>query len=139
MTLELVPLCTIDLELGEQLLVGEGPAGMRVVVEVKAGKVSGERLNGTVRTSSVADWLVVNGTVGSPDVRATIETADGALIYATYTGRMDLTNGPGSAPIYTTPRFEAGDERYAWLNVIQAVAKGELDGHSLTYDVYELR
>ena len=46
---------------------------------------------------------------------------------------------PGSAPIYAAPLYETGDERYAWLNRIQAVAKGALDGQSLTYEIYELR
>jgi len=40
--------------------------------------------------------------------------------------------------IYTAPRFEAGDPSYAWLNKLQAVAKGTLDGSFLTYEVYEL-
>jgi len=43
------------------------------------------------------------------------------------------------APIYTAPRFDTGDERYARLNKIQAVAKGRLDGTTLRYEVYELR
>jgi hypothetical protein len=43
------------------------------------------------------------------------------------------------APVYTAPRFETGDERYAWLNRVQAVAKGELDGTTLTYEVFEVR
>jgi hypothetical protein len=38
-----------------------------------------------------------------------------------------------------TPRFETGDVRYAWLNRIQAVGKGNLEGSRLTYDWYELR
>jgi flavin reductase (DIM6/NTAB) family NADH-FMN oxidoreductase RutF len=29
-----------------------------------------------------------------------------------------------TSPVYTTPRFETGDERYAWLNKMQAVMKG---------------
>ncbi len=43
------------------------------------------------------------------------------------------------APIDTAPRFDTGDERYGWLNKIQAVANGSLDGTTLTYEVYELR
>jgi hypothetical protein len=32
-----------------------------------------------------------------------------------------------------------GDDRYRRLNKIQAVAKGTLDGGTLTYEMYELR
>ena len=34
--------------------------------------------------------------------------------------------------------FETGDERYAWLNNIQAVGIGGLDGTDVVYDIYEL-
>ncbi len=36
-------------------------------------------------------------------------------------------------------RFETGDARYAWLNKIQSVAKGRLDGSNLVYEIYEVR
>ena len=69
--------------------------------------------------------------VGTLDVRALLETDDGALIYTWYHGRLDLSQGPGTSPAYAAPLYETGDERYAWLNLIQAVAKGELtDGGS---------
>ena len=41
---------------------------------------------------------------------------------------------------YATPQFHTGDERYAWLNRIQAVSKGAFmpDG-TLVYEIFELR
>ena len=41
--------------------------------------------------------------------------------------------------IVTAPTFQTGDERYAWLNKIQAVGAGYLgeDG-VLTYSLYEV-
>ena len=36
-------------------------------------------------------------------------------------------------------QFETGNERYGWLNRVQAVAKGVLEGNVITYEVYELR
>jgi hypothetical protein len=67
-----------------------------------------------------------------------METDDGAVIYVTYQGRRDFSQGL-DAPIYTAPRFDTGDERYAWLNKIQAAAKGNVEGTTLTYEVCELR
>lgn len=139
MAVELVPLGTLTVTLGEPIVVGDGPAGTRMIFEVESAEVTGERVNGSLKGRSSADWLVVNGTVGTLDVRATIETNDGAIIYAHYGGRVDLSGGIGAAPLYVAPRFETADERYAWLNTIQAVGKGELDGLTLTYEWYEAR
>lgn len=140
MSIELVPLCRIDIALAdEQIFVGEGPAGMRIVAEVESLTVTGERLSGRLKGRASADWLTVAGPVGTVDVRSTIETDDEAIIYVTYGGRMDLSGGPGAAPIYIAPRFETGAPQYAWLNLVQAVGKGSLDGTRLTYEVAEVR
>jgi len=139
MTIELVPLCMVEITLGEQIFVGAGGAGMRVIAEVDAATLSGERLSGTLKGKSGADWVTVNGTIGVVDVRIAVETHDGAVVYVSYGGRVDFTDGTGAAPIYVAPTFETGDERYAWLNVVQAVGKGDLQGSALTYEMYELR
>jgi hypothetical protein len=41
--------------------------------------------------------------------------------------------------VYSTPRFETGDDRYRWLNRMQAVGKGTFDGRTLRYELYEVR
>jgi len=138
-TLELVPLCTIVIELTEPLIMANTPAGTRVIVEVQDFRVEGDRLRGKMKGSAAADWLTIgpDGT-GTLDVRATMETDDGGVVYVTYQGRRDFSPGL-DAPIYTAPKFDTGDERYAWLNKIQAAAKGTVEGTTLTYEVYELR
>lgn len=45
---ELVPLCSIDIVMGESQMIGDGPAGFRVIAEVGSGTVSGDRVNGTL-------------------------------------------------------------------------------------------
>jgi hypothetical protein len=139
MTVELIPLCTMVAELEDPLVLTNTPAGMRVVVAVKTFTVDGDRLKGTNKGTAAADWLTIgpDGT-GTVDVRAMIETDDGALIYVYYQGRRDFSEGM-EAPIYTAPKFESGDERYGWLNKIQAVGKGMFDGSTLTYEIYEVR
>ncbi|KAA0234205.1 MAG: hypothetical protein JJLCMIEE_01884 [Acidimicrobiales bacterium] len=139
MPVELIPLCTLEVTLADPMIVGDGPAGLRVIFEVEEATVEGERIKGKMKGHATADWLLVHGTVGTLDVRATFETHDGALVFAQYNGRTDTSAGPGGAPIYVTPRFETGDERYSWLNAIQAVGKGTLDGNRLSYEWYELR
>ena len=45
-----------------------------------------------------------------------------------------------SSTLTFTPLFHTGDERYAWLNRIQAVAKGTFTPEgTLIYEMYELR
>ena len=116
-------------------VLADTPAGTRMVFELASGTVDGERLRGRLVGRSGADWMVVgpDGT-GSLDVRLLVETHDGALVLVHYTGRVDTTV-PG-APIYATPRFTA-HERYRWLNRVQAVAKGTLDGSTLTYELHQ--
>jgi hypothetical protein len=138
-TLELVPLCTIVVELAEPLILANTPAGTRVIVEVQDFRVEGDRLRGTMKGNAAADWLTIGpDNTGTLDVRATMETHDGAVIYVAYQGRRDFSQGL-DAPIYTAPKFDTGDERYVWLNKIQAAAKGTVDGTTLTYEVHELR
>jgi hypothetical protein len=55
-----------------------------------------------------------------------------------YNGRVDLSRGLEGATAYTAPRFETGDDRYAWLNKIQAVGKGVISAGVLRFELYEL-
>jgi hypothetical protein len=142
MTIELIPLCTITIELSEPFILPDTPSGTRVIVEVESLDVTGDRLRGHLKGRAAADWLTIDSrAMGTVDVRALIETDDGALIYTTYRGRLDLSMGTGAMPVYSAPLFDTGDERYLWLNGIQAVGKGagSADGRELTYEVFEVR
>jgi hypothetical protein len=142
MTIELIPLCTATITLADPILIPDTPAGMRVIAEVEDWTVEGERLNAKLRGHAAADWLTVSAQmIGTVDVRGLLETDDGAVIYTYYSGRLDLSQGPGTSPAYSAPLYETGDERYAWLNKIQAVAKGVVtpDGHQLVYEICEVR
>jgi Protein of unknown function (DUF3237) len=137
MTLELVPLGTMVIELEKPFVLDGTPTGGRWIFEVASGVLEGERVNAKVKGRAAADWLTVgpDGT-GTLDVRALLETDDGALLFVQYNGRVDLSV---LGPTYAAPRFETGDDRYRWMNKVQCVAKGVLDGSTLTYEVYELR
>jgi hypothetical protein len=137
--LELVPLGRMSALLHAPRVLEGTPAGDRWIFEVVSGSFDGERLRGAVVGRANADWMTVgpDGT-GSLDVRVLLETDDGAPVFVHYTGRVDVSSG-GGGPVYATPRFDTGDDRYRWLNPVQAVAKGRFDGTSLVYDVFELR
>lgn len=138
MTVELIPLGTADIGISPIMIPGT-PSGTRVIVEIASVDFRGERLRAKLKGAAAADWAVVSPAgVGLMDVRLTLETDDGALIYMTYNGRVDVSHGLEGATAYTAPRFETGDERYAWLNRIQAVAKGVISEGVLRYELYEL-
>ena len=139
MTVELIPLCNLDVTLAEPIMVGEGPAGLRLIYEILEVTVEGDRLQGTMLGQAGADWVTVSGTVGTLDVRCTFQTHDGAIVLGQYQGRTDLSGGPENSVIYVAPRFETSDPRYLWLNAVQAVGKGVLDGSRLRYEWYEVR
>ena len=142
MTIELVPLCTMRVQLKPAIEVGPGPTGTRLIFEAESVKFDGDRFSGEMAGSASGDWLLVgpDGT-GTLDVRATFRTHDGALVLAQYHGRMYASDGLDlPKTIYVTPRFETGDERYAWLNRIQAVGKGIVhEDLTLDHEWYELR
>ena len=141
--IELVPLCTVTLDLAPSLAIGTGPAGDRSVGEIRNVTMTGERLSATLIGSAAADWLVRTGAIGVIDARMTLKTSDGALIYMQYGGRLDLSDMKAGITAYVAPVFETGDPRYAWLNRIQAVGKGKLsiraDGAELLYEFFEIR
>ncbi len=118
---------------------------------VTGGEVTGPRLQGRVRAVG-GDWLTIRRDgVGILDVRATIETHDGALIYVAYSGVGDLGadgykkflagDPPKVLKLRTTPRLSCAHPDYAWVNRLQYVNIGEVDfaTYSVAYDMYALR
>ena len=84
------------------------------------------------------DWVVMrpDGSL-KLDVRVVLRTDDGADILMTYSG-IGQPGGDGTTTIRTAPMFETGDDRYAWLNNVQAVAHGSTGQGTVTYDVYRM-
>ena len=135
----LIPMGIISAQLGDMIEVGAGPKGTRLVVDVTEVKLVGDRVNATLATNDAADWLTMSedGTLGSLDVRFTLRTDDGAIIYVEYGGRADMATGL----IASAPTFETGDERYKWLNRVQAIGAGHvnLETGVLVYNLYEVQ
>ncbi|HEX5881653.1 MAG TPA: DUF3237 domain-containing protein [Actinomycetota bacterium] len=139
---------SVDLEPAQVLTT---PLGTRMTFVVKRGRVSGPRLRGEILPGG-GDWVVVGSdAIGRLDVRATLRTDDGALIHTTVGGVAQLpADGMrrlaagdrlpwGETYVRTTPRFETGDERYAWLNEVVSVAYNELSKDHIDYRIYRVR
>ena len=122
--------------LDEPKVIPAGPQGTRVIVGINGGTVAGPALSGTVAHLG-ADWLTLRADGSARlDVRALITTDDGAHIHTHYRGIMVPTSD--GRRITTAPLFETGDERYAWLNAVQAIAVGTPGDGTVDYDVYRV-
>jgi hypothetical protein len=143
--------CSYRASLKPPVDFGQGPYGTRNFFEVTGGDVTGERLNGKLLTGG-GDWALIGPDGwGRLDVRAHIETLDGARILLTYYGVLQLNEAvqqamaSGAGTEFTdhyfraAPRFETGDSRYAWLNQTVFMSAGRLrPGLVAEYDVYRV-
>jgi len=148
--LKLQALFKADIELAPAQELGAGPLGRRRIIAITGGRFFGERLSGRVLPGG-ADWQVIRADgVADLDARYTLETADGALVYVRNRGyrhgaaevlkRLAAGENMDPAQYYmrTTPLFETGDERYAWLNRIVCVASGARRPTAVELEVFEV-
>jgi hypothetical protein len=146
---ELEHICSYSATLRQPMeVIGETPLGLRINAYIAGGEVSGPRLRGKILGVG-ADWLTIRTDgVGMLDVRATMETQDGALIYVAYNGVMDFGpdgyqrvvagNPPARIAIQAVPRFLTAHPEYLWLNRLQCLNVGMADfaASTVTYDTY---
>lgn len=131
--------------------IGETPVGDRRIFYVEGGSFSGPKLKGKVLPGG-GDWVVIGrNRVAHLDVRITLRTDDGALIFVTYRGISDIpqkvrqrfSNGEDVPPseyyFRTTPTFETAAPKYAWLNRLVAVGVGKRLAAGVTYNVYAIK
>jgi hypothetical protein len=149
--LNLQPLFKAEITLAPAQELGEAPHGRRRIIPITGGRVSGERVAGRVLPGG-ADWQVIRADgVAELDARYTLETDDGALVYVTNRGvrhgpaeviRRLAAGEPVDPALYymrTTPWFETGDARYAWLNRIVCVATGARRATAVELEVFEIK
>lgn len=148
--MKLQALFKADIELAPAQELGAGPLGRRRIIAITGGRFFGQRLSGRVLPGG-ADWQVIRADgVAELDARYTLETADGALVYVRNRGyrhgpadvlkRLAAGENVDPAQYYmrTTPIFETGDERYAWLNRIVCVARGARRPAAVELEVFEV-
>lgn len=105
------------------------------IAPVTGGTFGGPRLRGTVHDGG-ADWITQVAGHTSLDVRITLETDDGALIYMTYKGIV----ARGDSGLYwrVTPLFSTASEKYDWLNHIVCVGKSKQIEGKVAYDIFQI-
>lgn len=142
--------CTYRANLQDPVIVSSAEGDVRVNFYVTDGEVWGPRLKGKVLPIG-GDWLTLRRDgVCMLDVRAALQSEDGAHIDVAYNGVLDL--GPdghanflkGVVPdlvkIRAAPRLRTAHPDYAWVNRVQFIniGEGRLKDKQVQYDVYAL-
>jgi uncharacterized protein DUF3237 len=136
----------VDLEAPQ--VIGATPRGMRQVFIVKGGTVEGPRFKGKVLPGG-GDWALI-GSDGAIqlDIRATVQTDDGALILGTSGGLIVADPAvfgrllqAEDVPLdeyyfYTNPMFQTGAPQYDWLNRLIAIGRGKVVPGGVEYRVW---
>jgi hypothetical protein len=141
----------IMLEVPPPLDLGETPYGRRRIARVVGGTFEGPRIKGRVLDGG-GDWLLLRRDgVLQLDVRLALETDDKHHVYMTYRGYrhgpadvIDRLNkgeavDPGLYYFRSTPYFETGSDKYAWLNGICCVATGSREASGPVYHVFQVK
>jgi hypothetical protein len=145
------PLFQLTLNVPKIEDLGVTPYGVRKIATVAGGRFEGERMRGTVLTPPGGDWLLLRSDgVLCLDVRLTLQTDDGDLIYMAYKGMrhgpkdvMDRLNkgeavDPALYYFRAVPVFETSSVKYSWLNRAVFVAIGRREASGPVYDVHEV-
>ena len=107
----------ITASIGDPTMVGPVPGGLRAMVPIAGGTVSGPLLTGDIIPGG-ADWALLqpDGTA-YVDARYIIRLADGSFVCIRNTGLCRPVDG--SQTLFTghsQPRFEAPSGPHDWLN-----------------------
>ena len=101
----------------------------------EGGWFKGPKISGKVIAPSASWERIMPGGNGRCDVRATLKTDDGALLYMTYNGISSLSKESfdrlmkgetlTSKDLYfvAAPTLQTSSDKYAWLNHVQCVYK----------------
>ena len=149
LALETMHLFDMVVRLEQPLDIGNVPNGNRQILVGNGGEFRGERLRGEILPSG-ADWYLTRPDgVGELDVRVTLRTDDGALIYMQSRGFLRYAReaarrvlsgvaGPDEYYLRESTRFETASERYGWLNSIVAVGTGWYGPSVVGMSIYEI-
>ena len=128
------PLMLLRLTTAPTEEIGVTPHGRLSIFPVTGGFFEGERLRGKVLAGG-GDWVTrrADGAL-ELDLRVTLETDDGALIYMTFTGVRDDAH----RYFRTVPRFETAAPGYAFLNRLIAVGIGDVRAEGPVHIIEEI-
>ncbi len=128
----------LETEFALELVLDVDPqlnAGHVRIAPVTGGTFGGPGISGTVHPGG-ADWITQVSGHNSLDVRITLETDDGAIIFMSYTGV--LGQGPGGLYWRVRPIFSTTSEEYDWLNHTVFIGKNKQIAGKVAYDIFRV-
>ena len=139
----------LDAELDAPIELGDTPHGHRRIVPLTRGQATGPYFTAQLLPAAGADWQIVRASGSSvADIRYTLETAAGALLYVQSQGVRHgdpdvlarLAAGedvdPSEYTFRTSVTMETADPNLAWVNDGVFIAVGGRRPSGVSYDVY---
>jgi hypothetical protein len=130
-------LCDLAVTIAAPVEVGQTPAGLRRMIPITGGTVTGARVNGKVLAGGADFQLILNGgTQAHLDARYVIELDDGSRVFvqntalrvASLENSQRIMNGqpvnPGDVYFRCQPKLEATAPQWAWLSESQFIGVG---------------
>lgn len=130
-------LCDLAVTIAAPVEVGQTPAGLRRMIPITGGTVSGPRLNGKVLAGGADFQLILGGgTQAHLDARYVIELDDGGRVFvqntalrvASLENSQRIMNGqpvnPNEVYFRCQPKLEATTPEWAWLSESQFIGVG---------------
>ena len=141
--------CDLDVDLGPILEMGDGRTGVRRIIPIVGGRVSGQVCGKVLDLG--ADWqTIVEDGSAEIDTRYALETDDGAVIEIVNRGVRHGTQeviealargeqvASDSYYFRTTARLETGDARYRWVNRTIFVGTGARFASAVRISLFRL-
>ena len=129
--------CDLAVTIAPPVEVGQTPAGLRRMIPITGGVVTGPRLSGKVLAGGADFQLILGGgTQAHLDARYVIELDDGSRVFVQNTAlrftsaenAQRIVHGepvnPAEVYFRCQPRLEATTPAWAWLNESQFIGSG---------------
>ena len=130
-------LCDLAVTIAAPVEVGQTPAGLRRMIPITGGTVTGPRVNGKVLAGGADFQLILGGgTQAHLDARYVIELGDGCRVFvqntalrvASLENSQRIMNGqpvnPDEVYFRCQPKLEATTPEWAWLSESQFIGVG---------------
>lgn len=148
---ELVHVLHLEVEVAAPIEVGRLTSGLRRVVPITGGTVSGPLMTGRVLPGGADLQLIRTGTETEVEARYLLESDAGDLVAVHNSGlrtgsaediarlRRDEPVDPARIYFRSTPRFETASPRLARLTTRVFVGVGTRQPRSVLFDVFEVQ
>ena len=134
---QLEHVCDLAVTIAAPIEVGLTPAGLRRMIPITGGTVTGPRLNGKVMAGGADFQLILNGgTQAHLDARYVMELDDGSRVFvqntalrvASLENSQRIMHGqpvdPSAVYFRCQPKLEATTPEWAWLSESQFIGTG---------------